>query len=74
MSSALQTFQEILNAKGLMPSELIADGNLHRCPKRIVQLISDISQWRIGKYETVILPGHVGRRNRGRLPLQIPLG
>lgn len=32
MSSALQTFQEILNAKGLMPSELIADGNLHRCP------------------------------------------
>lgn len=32
MSSTLQTFLEILNAKGLMPSEIIADGQLHRCP------------------------------------------
>ena len=32
MSSPLQTFQDILNAKGLMPLEIIADGTLHRCP------------------------------------------
>ena len=32
MSNALQTFQDILNAKGLIPSEIIADGTLHRCP------------------------------------------
>lgn len=32
MSRTLQTFEEILNSKGLMPSEIIADGNLHRCP------------------------------------------
>ena len=32
MSSTLQTFQEILSAKGLIPSEIIADGKLHRCP------------------------------------------
>ena len=32
MSSTLQTFQDILSSKGLMPSEIIADGKLHRCP------------------------------------------
>lgn len=32
MSNVLQTFVKILNSKGLMPSEIIADGNLHRCP------------------------------------------
>lgn len=32
MSNALQTFREILNDKGLIPSEIIADGELHRCP------------------------------------------
>lgn len=32
MSNTLQTFQEILNGKGLIPSEIIADGKLHRCP------------------------------------------
>ena len=32
MSSSLQTFRDILNAKGLIPSEIIADGKLHRCP------------------------------------------
>ena len=31
MSSALQTFRDILNGKGLIPSEIIADGALHRC-------------------------------------------
>ncbi|MDL2209466.1 AAA family ATPase [Desulfovibrio sp. OttesenSCG-928-O18] len=32
MSNALQTFRDILNSKGLMPSEIITDGKLHRCP------------------------------------------
>ena len=32
MSNTLQTFMEILNDKGLMPSEIVADGKLHRCP------------------------------------------
>ena len=32
MSNALQTFRDILNGKGLIPSEIIADGKLHRCP------------------------------------------
>ena len=32
MSNALQTFRDILNGKGLTPSEIIADGELHRCP------------------------------------------
>lgn len=32
MSNALQTFQDILDDKGLSPSEIMADGKLHRCP------------------------------------------
>ncbi len=32
MSNALQTFRDILNGKGLIPSEIVADGELHRCP------------------------------------------
>ncbi|CAK7037994.1 MAG: hypothetical protein DELT_00652 [Desulfovibrio sp.] len=32
MSNALHTFRDILNGKGLIPSEIIADGKLHRCP------------------------------------------
>lgn len=32
MSNVLQTFRDILTGKGLIPSEIIADGNLHRCP------------------------------------------
>lgn len=32
MSNNLQTFMEVLNGKGLMPPEIIADGKLHRCP------------------------------------------
>ena len=32
MSNPLQTFQDILNDKGLSPSEIMADGKLHRCP------------------------------------------
>lgn len=32
MSNALQTFRDILTDKGLIPSEIIADGKLHRCP------------------------------------------
>ena len=32
MSNALQTFRDILTSKGLIPSEIIADGKLHRCP------------------------------------------
>ncbi|CAK7026123.1 MAG: hypothetical protein DELT_02591 [Desulfovibrio sp.] len=32
MSNVLHTFRDILNDKGLMPSEIIADGELHRCP------------------------------------------
>lgn len=32
MSNPLQTFRDILNGKGLVPSEILADGKLHRCP------------------------------------------
>ena len=32
MSNTLQTFRDVLNANGLIPSEIIADGKLHRCP------------------------------------------
>lgn len=32
MNNTLQTFQSILYDKGLKPSEIIADGQLHRCP------------------------------------------
>lgn len=32
MSNALQTFQDILHVNGLIPSEIMADGKLHRCP------------------------------------------
>lgn len=32
MSKTLQTFRDVLNANGLIPSEIIADGKLHRCP------------------------------------------
>ena len=32
MSNPLQTFQDILNDKGLVPSEILADGKLRRCP------------------------------------------
>ena len=32
MSNALHTFQTILHDKGLIPSEIIADGTLRRCP------------------------------------------
>ena len=32
MSKALHTFRDILNGKGLIPSEIVADGKLHRCP------------------------------------------
>ena len=32
MSNILQTFQDILNDKGLTPSEIITDGKLRRCP------------------------------------------
>lgn len=32
MSNPLQTFQDILNDKGLSPSEIMAGGKLHRCP------------------------------------------
>lgn len=32
MSDAIQTFQAILQEKGLIPSELITDGTLQRCP------------------------------------------
>ena len=32
MSNALHTFQSILHDKGLIPSEIIADGTLRRCP------------------------------------------
>lgn len=32
MSNPLQTFRDILNDKGLVPSEILADGKLHRCP------------------------------------------
>ena len=32
MSNTLQTFRDVLNANGLIPSEIIADGTLHRCP------------------------------------------
>lgn len=32
MSNTLQTFRDVLNGKGLIPAEIIADGKLHRCP------------------------------------------
>ena len=32
MSNPLQTFRDILNGKGLVPSEILADGKLRRCP------------------------------------------
>lgn len=32
MSNPLQTFRDILTDKGLMPSEIMADGKLHCCP------------------------------------------
>lgn len=32
MSNPLQTFRDILNDKGLVPSEILADGKLRRCP------------------------------------------
>lgn len=32
MSNPLQTFQDILHANRLIPSEVMADGKLHRCP------------------------------------------
>lgn len=34
MPNVLQTFRDILNGKGLIPSEIIADGKLHRCPTK----------------------------------------
>ena len=34
MSNPLQTFQDILCSKGLVPPEIIADGTLHRCPSQ----------------------------------------
>ncbi|MDE7371352.1 MAG: toprim domain-containing protein, partial [Desulfovibrio sp.] len=32
MSDLLQTFQEVLGTHGLVPEEILADGELHRCP------------------------------------------
>lgn len=32
MNNILHVFQDILQSKGLTPSEFIADGKLHRCP------------------------------------------
>lgn len=32
MSNALHSFRDILTGKGLVPSEIVADGKLHRCP------------------------------------------
>lgn len=32
MSNLLQTFRDILHANGLIPSEIMAEGKLHRCP------------------------------------------
>lgn len=32
MSNTLHTFRDILNNKGLIPPEIIADGELRRCP------------------------------------------
>ena len=32
MNNPLQTFRDILTDKGLIPAEIMADGNLHRCP------------------------------------------
>lgn len=34
MSNALHSFRDILSSKGLIPSEIIADGELHRCPTK----------------------------------------
>lgn len=32
MNNPLQTFRDILHANGLIPSEIMVDGKLHRCP------------------------------------------
>ena len=32
MNDLLQTFQEVLGTHGLVPEEILADGELHRCP------------------------------------------
>lgn len=32
MNSPLNTFQDVLQSKGLAPTEIVADGKLHRCP------------------------------------------
>lgn len=34
MSNPLQNFRDILTDKGLIPSDIEADGKLHRCPTR----------------------------------------
>lgn len=32
MSNPLQNFRDLLTDKGLIPSDIEADGKLHRCP------------------------------------------
>lgn len=32
MNNVLQSFQNVLHEHGLVPEEIITDGNLHRCP------------------------------------------
>ena len=32
MNDLLHTFQEVLGKHGLVPEEILADGELHRCP------------------------------------------
>ncbi len=32
MNNVMQSFLEVLHEHGLAPEEIIADGNLHRCP------------------------------------------
>ncbi|MBD5646505.1 MAG: hypothetical protein HDQ89_02405 [Desulfovibrio sp.] len=32
MNDLLQTFQEVLGTHGLVPEEILANGELHRCP------------------------------------------
>lgn len=32
MDSIVQSFQNVLHEHGLVPEEILADGNLHRCP------------------------------------------
>lgn len=34
MSSLLETFREILAQHDLLPEDILADGNLYRCPTR----------------------------------------